>query len=291
MLWLYSATDRRWQEHGRTEVVRHGDNPQFARSFFLEYIENSDPLTYAVTDQWLRLEVYSRNSTLPNLSNHVLLGQAKVALRELYRTPIKRKVLPLEHKSKPGVPEPTADPGSLLVRICPVEDTSGYVELHAKCTNLAHAGAKRGADTFLTVSRYCNGQFEVVHRTPKIQNSLEPKYDLFECSLHRLCTNDLDVYVQIAVWNDEKDGRHTLLGMACTCVADILATRPKQKKGEPAPLAETPLIIHFVMSGNEINPQKDGLTKPLELKKKRLPAGPIIKHFLYKTGWPRPLTK
>ena len=27
VVWLYNRTDRRWQEHGRTEVVRHGDDP------------------------------------------------------------------------------------------------------------------------------------------------------------------------------------------------------------------------------------------------------------------------
>lgn len=51
VLWLYNRTDRRWQEHGRTEVVRHGADPSFARSFYLRYNQNSNPLTYEATDQ------------------------------------------------------------------------------------------------------------------------------------------------------------------------------------------------------------------------------------------------
>ena len=115
VLWLYNRTDRRWQEHGRTEVVRHGADPSFARSFYLRYNQNSNPLTYEATDQaralppapasprpcsppprrprrappeprpralqWVRIQVFQRNSTLPNLSNHILHGQVKFTLR------------------------------------------------------------------------------------------------------------------------------------------------------------------------------------------------------------------
>eukprot|EP01051_Picozoa_sp_SAG22_P020149 SAG22_NODE_3958_length_1450_cov_1.106588_1_plen_198_part_10 len=90
VLWLYRRKDNRWQEHGRTEVVRHGDSPGFVRSFFLNYIKNENPITFAKTDQWLRVDLYQRGSTLPNLSSHIKQGEVKFTLRELFRTPIKR---------------------------------------------------------------------------------------------------------------------------------------------------------------------------------------------------------
>jgi hypothetical protein len=62
VVWLYNREDRRWQEHGRTEVVRHGDAPSFARSFYLRYIQNNNPVTYEATDQWVRVQIFQRNS-------------------------------------------------------------------------------------------------------------------------------------------------------------------------------------------------------------------------------------
>jgi hypothetical protein len=62
VVWLYNRTDRRWQEHGRTEVVRHGDSPAFARSFYLRYAQNNNPVTYEATDQWVRVQIFQRNS-------------------------------------------------------------------------------------------------------------------------------------------------------------------------------------------------------------------------------------
>jgi hypothetical protein len=67
VVWLYNRNDRRWQEHGRTEVVRHGAAPAFARSFYLRYTQNLNPVTFEATDQWVRVQIYQRNSYAPPL--------------------------------------------------------------------------------------------------------------------------------------------------------------------------------------------------------------------------------
>eukprot|EP01046_Picozoa_sp_COSAG06_P093965 COSAG06_NODE_40132_length_405_cov_0.689542_1_plen_83_part_01 len=78
--------------------------------------------------------------TLPNLSNHVLHGQAKFTLRELYRTPIKAITRPLIRKPKRGQTSAsmaTSSPGQLIARVVEVGDTSGYVEYAVRGHNLA----------------------------------------------------------------------------------------------------------------------------------------------------------
>lgn len=270
VLWLYNRNDRRWQEHGRTEVVRHGDAPAFARSFYLHYVQNNNPVTYEATDQWVRVQVFQRNSyapctapllglivclgqsrcdrpltrptgvlttlhgycrsTLPNLSNHILHGQVKFTLRELYRTPIKAITRPLVGKPNRGhVPVTTAasDPGHLVARVVAVGDTSGYAECAVRAHNLTVTGVARDkCSPFLVVSRYCNmaGEWEVIHRSAKVTNNeLDPLWPRFEASMHRVCTNDRDTYLRIEVWNDEASGQHSLLGQAETSVAGILS--------------------------------------------------------------------
>ena len=120
-----------------------------------------------------------------------------------------------------------ADPGSLVVRVVDVGDTSGYVECAARAHNLAVTGVARDkCSPFLVVSRYCNmaGTWEVIHRSTKATTSeLDPLWPRFEASLHRVCANDRETYLRIEVWNDEANGQHLLLGQAETSVAGILA--------------------------------------------------------------------
>ena len=44
VLWVRKQGSERWQEHGRTEVVRSGSAPQFMRSFFLDFLDHDDVL-------------------------------------------------------------------------------------------------------------------------------------------------------------------------------------------------------------------------------------------------------
>ena len=44
VLWMWRKEERRWQEHGRTEVVRDQE-PTFVTSFFLDYIDHNDNYT------------------------------------------------------------------------------------------------------------------------------------------------------------------------------------------------------------------------------------------------------
>jgi hypothetical protein len=43
VLWVYNRRGKRWQEFGRTEMVRHHGCPSFIRSFQLEYVEGATP--------------------------------------------------------------------------------------------------------------------------------------------------------------------------------------------------------------------------------------------------------
>ena len=71
VLWIRKQGSERWQEHGRTEVVRSGSAPQFARSFFLDYLDHDDVLRNEEYDTWPKPNVMSSQS--PKLGR---LGEA-----------------------------------------------------------------------------------------------------------------------------------------------------------------------------------------------------------------------
>jgi hypothetical protein len=65
VLWLYDKEHSRWQEHGRTEVVRSGTSPQFSRAFHLEHLEHNDSLRNEHYDSHIRVELYQHSRCAP----------------------------------------------------------------------------------------------------------------------------------------------------------------------------------------------------------------------------------
>ena len=64
VLWLWRRKERRWQEHGRTEVVRD-PAPNFVRSFYLDYVDHADNFSDE-HDQWAKVEIYQRKTHCPH---------------------------------------------------------------------------------------------------------------------------------------------------------------------------------------------------------------------------------
>jgi hypothetical protein len=169
VLWVRKQPGKRWQEHGRTEPVRHGTAPQFGRSFFLDFLDHNDNLRNEDYDCTLRVELYQwAGSNADNLDKQKFCGHVETTLRELYRTPIKRWTSPLRLP-----PSRVISQGSIQVHICDAPaaaELQPYVELQLRASNLDDGGGgRRGAATaqyFITVHRYTSGgRFELVHRT------------------------------------------------------------------------------------------------------------------------------
>lgn len=129
-IWL--KKDRRWQEHGRTEVVREAQ-PSFVRSFWLDYMHHNDNYS-GDHDQWVKIVIYIRKSQLTDLSRHVEHGEAIFTLRDVYRVPINR----VSHTMPAG--------GAVIARVAEhaVDERPGFVEFEADA-----AGFKSTANPFL----------------------------------------------------------------------------------------------------------------------------------------------
>jgi hypothetical protein len=103
VLYLWRRQDRRWQEHGRTEVVRDKE-PTFVRSFWLEYTDHDDNYS-AAYEQWAKITIYVRKSQLSDLSRHEQYGEAVFTLRDVYRVPIRKIARELERGGGARAPE------------------------------------------------------------------------------------------------------------------------------------------------------------------------------------------
>eukprot|EP01052_Picozoa_sp_SAG31_P027597 SAG31_NODE_2594_length_5423_cov_4.097295_2_plen_643_part_00 len=228
VLWLWRKSTRRWHEHGRTEVVRD-PQPNFVRSFYLDYVDHSDNFTDK-QDQWSKVELYQRKTHLADLARHAKIGEAIFTLRDVHKVPIKRLTLPL----RVPVQSPTAtasgriaspvalrDPysASVVIRLAEIMDTvsPGHVEF----TYSAAAGLSKQSSTFLQGSRYVQGDWEVFHRSD-VQRGNEVRYGSFNVSLVRVCLNDLDAYLKFEVRELGDGGEHRLVGAVETSLRNLL---------------------------------------------------------------------
>ena len=160
VLWLYRRQDRRWQEFGRTEVVRHHDCPHFMRSFQLTYLDNKDVMRWDELDQYIRIELYQHNSSSVNLQQHLRLGKISFALRELFCTPVQRVTLPF------GPTTPAGLESCITARIAEVNTAHGAepVEVAVEVAGLGSLVRRDLCNPFIVM---CAPLLPVARRSPR----------------------------------------------------------------------------------------------------------------------------
>jgi len=233
VLWVWRKARKRWQEHGRTEVVRAGGTQlQFVRSFFLQHVDHGEPLWREENDVTVRIELYQpKSSNLAHLSKHKLYGRVETTLRALYRTPIKRVKLAL--LGEDAAAEQAQPQGSIVLRIADVSPEAhaggdGHLELRCVARGLERERrdfASTPVRPFLQALRYCprSGDYEVFFRSSTaMRPSPTISFPLLKASLHRCCFGDVNAYLRFELWLDlGADRPHELVGTVNTTVAAI----------------------------------------------------------------------
>lgn len=195
VLWMWRKKDRRWQEHGRTEVVRDRE-PTFVTSFFLDYVDHNDNYT-GDHDQWAKVGIFIRKSTLADLSRHEAFGEAIFTLRDIYRVPVRR------------IAREMVKGGEVIIRMADAtaDALPGFVEITCSA-----AGLPPKSSPFIQVQRYVTGEFEVFHRSEAIYDTDEPHFKKFSVPLSRACLNDMDTFIRFELWDLDHTAGHQLLG-------------------------------------------------------------------------------
>ena len=240
----------RWQEHGRTEVVRAGGEPQFARSFFVDYLDHDDVLRNEEYDTWVRVELFQHTGTaaaLMDLEKQKRCGWVETTLRELYRTPVKKMPLALKFSRACAIKQ-----GSLELRIAdaPRNALQPFVELNLSAslagnqpTRTAKApgggsGSRSGAtgEYFVTCHRYTiGGVFELYYRTERAKPAIASaaagciSFEPVKQSLQRCCFGQRETFLRFQFWQEDKLGFHQMLGEMDTTLNEMMEAQQRQQ--------------------------------------------------------------
>jgi hypothetical protein len=200
-----------------------------------------------------------------------------------------------------------------------VKGAIGTVELRAEavsnCRDILHLTAvgsklsnKDGwfgkSDPFLRFLRiYEDGNWGLVHETPRIENNLNPKFNNLSLPMVSLCNGDVDRPIKIEVWDHEDNGKHQFMGCMETSVRGILTLNGAQlnvieaekKKKEGAKYVNSgtfsfvnvnvearPAFTDFILGGCEVS-----LVVGIDFTGSNgAPSSPTSLHYIHPSGQP-----
>lgn len=199
-----------WLELDRTEIVWDNLNPKFVKKFIIDYFfEEVQYLRFVILDV--------DNSKSSRVSDQEIIGQHECRLAEIV-------------SSGQCYTKPLQNPTSKLIKsgtisiICEeIHNTLDKVSITVSGRHLDKKDWFGKSDPFLVISRsYENGQFNPVHKTEVINNSLNPRWRSFDLSVQQLCNGDLDRPLLIEVFDWDRWGESDFIGKFETSLNTIL---------------------------------------------------------------------
>ena len=190
---------------GKTEIIQNSLNPDFAKSFRLEY--------FFEKEQHMRFELYDDDeSKLEHIGNvETTLGRIVGAQRQTF----------LEDLKIPGKNVPR---GKLILRADSLKESNNEVEMKFSASGLPDkATCLCGSnDPFCVISRKIHQQEWVkVHVTDTIRGKTSPSFNRLKLPLAQLCNADVEAPLKFELYSDRENGSHVYYGEFLTCVAEL----------------------------------------------------------------------
>lgn len=192
-------------EIGRTEMISDDLNPKFARKITMQY--------HFEQIQYLRFEVIDIDPT-----GHDFLGSCDTTLAEIVTSRGSTFKRPL-------VDGPRKKPGYLIVDVEELTACKQVVSFSAMAVDLppTFCGLFSPSASIHIYRSNENGKFTIVHRTPSVNRTSNPKFKPIQQKLLSLCNGDKDRTIKFEII-DERFGMNLLLGSFETTINSLKRT-------------------------------------------------------------------
>ena len=198
---------REWSEYGRTEVIENNLNPDFVKTFIVDY--------HFEKHQNLKFEVYDVDSKSDELFRHGFIGRAECSLGSIVGQHSGRRELNLEGKSgKEG--------GKIVLSAELLRDCTELVTFQFKGTNIRKTGVFSSRNLFLVFSKINeDNSSTVVHKTEVQKDSHSPIWKAIKIPVRLLCNGDHERTIKISCYDWSRNGQHKLIGEVNTSVKEL----------------------------------------------------------------------
>ncbi|XP_074549331.1 copine-3-like isoform X2 [Halichoeres trimaculatus] len=259
-LLLMNSSGPHWTEIGRTEKIKNCLNPQFSKTFVIDY--------YFEMVQKLRFELYDIDSENSSLHDADFLGELECTLGQIVSS--KKLTRPLAMKDKRPA-------GKGTITICAEERTDNrVVEFEAAARKLDKKDFFGKSDPFLEFHRQTETGWQLAHRTEVVKHNLNPVWRPFRISLQSLCGGDVEKPIKVDCYDYNSSGSHDFIGSFETTLAhiqqasqtyaaefDCINSKKKQKKKgyknsgvvviKKCQVIKEYTFLDFIMGGCQIN--------------------------------------
>ena len=218
VVYTKSNVKSEWREIGRTEVIMDNLNPDFVKSFKLDY--------FFEEQQYLKFDVYDLDSESHDLSTHDFIGKFVTTLGAIVGENNCRVERLLQEQSAKDHDTNTKftrkSLGTIIIRAEEVSTCHDHITLSFCGTKLDKKDFFGKSDPYLEFQR-CNedNTFSVVHRTEVIKNTINPTWKPFTIHANVLCNGDYDRTLRIICYDWNSNGDCDIIGQFDLCANDF----------------------------------------------------------------------
>eukprot|EP00743_Colponemidia_sp_Colp-15_P003369 GILK01003642.1.p1 GENE.GILK01003642.1~~GILK01003642.1.p1 ORF type:complete len:599 (-),score=69.60 GILK01003642.1:100-1779(-) len=225
---VYQLINNAWIPIGRTEIIWNNLNPDFTKTFIVEY--------FFEEIQQLMFKVYDVDNDTPSLADDDFIGQATCTIGEIAGSRGQVVMKPLHRANDSNAR------GTLIARVEEVTSCREQATISLKGTHIENvAGFFSKSDPFVVISRSReDGSWVPVYQTPPSRSNLNPVWPTIQITVQKLCNGDHNRPLQLEVFDHKRNGDHVFIGRAQASLNDmralgcvkIINPEKKAKKGK-----------------------------------------------------------
>lgn len=191
---LLKTPSNQWREHARTEMIKDNLNPNFTKTFQLDYIFE--------TQQHIRFDCIDIDSK----TSFDFIGSVTTTLGHIVGSKNQMVVADLMDKNGKKA-------GKLIVRAEKVGNCRETVNMKIKAKGLADLHFFHKTSPFIRLLKISEDGLKLkVHETENYHSNLNPIFQTFELKLQKLCNGDHLRPIRLEVWDYSSDGTHKQVG-------------------------------------------------------------------------------
>ena len=217
----FKHQNNKWVEQGRTEVVKDNLNPNFFKTFRVEFIFE--------VQQTIKFEVIDVDSS----SSFDFIGEVETNVGKIVGSRNQVCILDLQDKSR-------QKSGKLIVRAEKVGDNREIFSCRVAGKKLEDLHFFSKTSPFI---RICKGLEDKtwlkVHESEWYSSNLNPIFKALEIKVEKLCNGDHLRPLLLECWDHEDSGDHKFVGSSSFTLQQLFkenmnTLQLKNKKGKPA---------------------------------------------------------
>ncbi|CAD8190196.1 unnamed protein product [Paramecium octaurelia] len=247
---MYVKRNNQWSEVGRTEIIKDNLNPNFSKSFIIEYyFECQQPLKFICNDD-------------DGHGQYDFIGSAETTLANIAGARDQLAMLNLSNGQKKT--------GVLVVRADQVRMINDKIVMQISADNLPNTRFLPWHSTSpfyrLYRIRKDTNQSLLVYESEPIKCNLKPIWKRVDIQAQKLCNGDYFMPIRIEVWDYRTSGNHEHICSTDFSVDEmkdkqktkkILLDKNKKQSGficfNEFKLIEKPSFLDYLQSGTQIN--------------------------------------